>query len=520
MPKRLINKNIDIYNYPNELEDNLGSISLGDLHGNAIKLIHFLFRHKIIKFKPEISNFHEAYQQFVTIYEQYDDIVQEYLEIRTLLQLIQIKITNAQQRILDIEQKLSLAIDHQQEFSQSLLQLKKPIEANLQMAEKSKAGLEEKLSGLKTRLPSCIERFNKFMTQIEINDIKTLVRLLGDEVADRGSCDYFTLIILDFLYQNQIAIKIILSNHGYEFIHAYEKLVIGQPFKPKGYIGDIQIKSFWGIQLLLEQSAITQEELRSLVERAYKPTLKIIDYSLSEDGITLYSHAPIRFDSIRMAASQLGVTYNDSTKEALAETIDQLNAQLQIYMKNNMLHLLFENNEINDPTNMTDEERNASPLIYLVWNRWNESKEVENARPGKYNGYFVTYVHGHDPFQSPLTYVYNLDTLCGKYSRMGEEEQINKAFQFLTENRHTNVDKTASESLLRNISRYKVLDSDEYTLKHKIPKTSPELATDILDCKIKESLIKLSLLGKPKAVSGSLSVDQNTSIPNQAFLGK
>ncbi|HFK5878353.1 TPA: type IV secretion protein Dot, partial [Legionella pneumophila] len=80
--------------------------------------------------------------------------------------------------------------------------------------------------------------------------------------------------------------------------------------------------------------------------------------------------------------------------------------------------------------------------------------------------------------------------------------------------------KTASESLLRNISRYKVLDSDEYTLKHKIPKTSPELATDILDCKIKESLIKLSLLGKPKAVSGSLSVDQNTSIPNQASVGK
>ncbi|HEO1338507.1 TPA: type IV secretion protein Dot, partial [Legionella pneumophila] len=66
MPKRLINKNIDIYNYPNELEDNLGSISLGDLHGNAIKLIHFLFRHKIIKFKREICNFHEAYQQFVT----------------------------------------------------------------------------------------------------------------------------------------------------------------------------------------------------------------------------------------------------------------------------------------------------------------------------------------------------------------------------------------------------------------------------------------------------------------------
>ncbi|HAU2069655.1 TPA: type IV secretion protein Dot, partial [Legionella pneumophila] len=161
MPKRLINKNIDIYNYPNELEDNLGSISLGDLHGNAIKLIHFLFRHKIIKFKREICNFHEAYQQFVTIYEQYDDIVQEYLEIRTLLQLIQIKITNAKQRILDIDKKISLVTDNQKELSQSLLQLKKLVEANLQIAKINSADLEEKLSRLKARLPSCIERFNK-----------------------------------------------------------------------------------------------------------------------------------------------------------------------------------------------------------------------------------------------------------------------------------------------------------------------------------------------------------------------
>ncbi|HAU1319411.1 TPA: type IV secretion protein Dot [Legionella pneumophila] len=520
MPKRLINKNIDIYNYPNELEDNLGSISLGDLHGNAIKLIHFLFRHKIIKFKRGISNFHEAYQQFVTIYEQYDDIVQEYLEIRTLLQLIQIKITNAKQRILDIDKKISLIADNEQELSQSLLQLKKPVEANLQIAEINNADLEEKLSRLKARLPSCIERFNKFMEQIEIYDIKTLIRLLGDEVADRGSCDYLTLKILDFLYQNQIAINIVLSNHGYEFIHAYEKLVIGQPFKPKGDIGDIQIKSFWGIQLLLEQGAITQEELKGLVERVYKPTLKIIDYSLSEDGITLYSHAPIRFNSIRWAAAQLGVSYDDSTKEALAETIDQMNTQLQIYMKNNMLHLLFENNEINDLTNMKDEERKAWPLIYLIWNRWNESKEEENARPGRHNGYSIAYVHGHDPFQSQLVYVYNLDTLCGKDSRKHEEEQINKAFQFLTENRHTNVDKTASESLLRNVSRYKVLDSDEYTLKPKISKKLSGSLTDVLDYKISENLIKLSLLGKSKAVSGSLSVDQDISIANQVSLGK
>lgn len=519
MTKRLINKNIDIYSYPNELENNLGSISLGDLHGNSIKLIHFLFRHKIIKFKQEVKNIEEAYQQFVAIYELYGDLVQEYLEIRTLLQFTQVKITNAKQKILSTDKELLLEKGNGPEHSQPF-HLKKQAETNLQLAIANEVELEQKLSGLKERLSLCIEQFNQFMIKLEISDIKTAIRLIGDEVADRGNCDYFTLRILDFLYQNQVPMNIIFSNHGYEFIHAYEKLMVGQPFKPKGNIGDIQIKSFWGIQLLLEQGVISPNELTKLIDRTYKPTLKIMDYSLSKDGITLSSHAPIRFDSIRLVATYLGVSYDDSSKEALAATIDQMNNHFQVYIKSNKLHLLFENNEIKDLTNMTEEERVKWPLTYLIWNRWNESKETEDARPASHNGYYLTYVHGHDPFQSQLPYVYNLDTLCGKDSRKNEEEQANKAFQFLSENRYTNVDKTASEYLLRNILRYKVLDSDEHVLKVNASSKLPRSLEDTLDSKVNADLRKLSLLKKPDAASTPVSAERDFSTANKGVSGQ
>lgn len=504
MTKRLINKNVDIYSYPSEFENNLGSISLGDLHGNSIKLIHFLFRHKIIKFKQEVTNFQEAYQQFLTIYEQYGDIVQEYLEIRTLLQLAEVKKTNTKQKILSIDKELLLEKGIDTERSQSVSQLKKQLEVNLQTALTNEMRLEHQLTELKKKLPLCLDQFNQFMIKLEVNDIKTVLRLIGDEVADRGNCDYFTLRILDFLYQNQVPMNIVFSNHGYEFIYAYEKLMVGQPFKPKGNIGDIQTKSIWGIQLLLEQGVISQDELIRIIDRTYKPTLKLIDYSLSGDGITLYSHAPIRFDSIRLVAKHLGVTYDDSTQEALAATIDQINNHFQVFIKSNKLHLLFENNEIKDLTNMSEEERVKWPLTYLIWNRWNESKETEDARPAKHNGYNLTYVHGHDPFQSPLPHIYNLDTLCGKDSRKNEEEQINRAFQFLAENRDTIVDKTASEYLLRNISRYKVLDSDECTLNHKeVSKLKKLLAETLLESKINDNLREFGLFKRPDAASTS-----------------
>ncbi|CAM2875953.1 Dot/Icm T4SS effector Wip [Legionella anisa] len=495
MTNHLISKNVDIYKYPSEFEHNLGSITLGDLHGNPIKLIHFLFRHQIIQFKDEVTHVEETYQQFVTLYEQYGEILQEYLENHTLLQFTQIKIDNAKERIANLDKQLLEANKETQQY-QTLLQLRQQTLEKLQAVEEEQRKLKHKLSEPKNKLADCVAQFNHFMAQLRVCDNQTIVRLLGDEVADRGNSDYFTLRILNLLHRNHCPLTILVSNHGSEFIYAYEQLIAGHPFVPQGYIGDVQTPSFWGLKLLLDQEIVPHSELIHLVNERYKPTLKILDYTISEKGITLFSHAPIRFDAIELMAKSLGVNYDDSTSETLATTIDQINHQFQSYIENNTIHSLFHTDAIHDRTNMSEQERAAWPLIYLFWNRWDETKETETARPATHNGYTINYVHGHDGFQSTLAHIYNLDTLCGKEPRKTEDQHIEQAFRYLIENRNKIADKTPSEVYLRNVLRYKVLNSDEHCLEpNERKKQEPHIIppNNELDGSIK----KLSLLGRP-----------------------
>ncbi|CAO4844176.1 MAG: hypothetical protein CNLJKLNK_00293 [Holosporales bacterium] len=61
-----------------------------------------------------------------------------------------------------------------------------------------------------------------------------LFRLIGDEVSDRGNNDYYTLLMIEHFSRNGMNIEFIISNHGYDFIRAYED----QTFYPS--IGVIQ----------------------------------------------------------------------------------------------------------------------------------------------------------------------------------------------------------------------------------------------------------------------------------------
>ncbi|WP_454784498.1 Dot/Icm T4SS effector Wip [Legionella sp. WA2024007413] len=507
MTNHLINKNIDIYKFPNELQYNLGSITLGDLHGNPINLIHFLFRHQIIRFKDSVKNAETAYQQFVTLYEEYGGILEEYLEARTLLQLTQIKIDNAKERIAHLDKLLSVEGNNETQQYQALRQ--QTLE-KLQTAEKEHLKLNNKLTEPKDKLSHYVAQFNHFLEQIEVHDNQTMIRLLGDEIADRGNCDFFTLKILNLLQQNRCPLNILISNHGSEFLYAFEQLMAGKPFLPAGYIGDFQIPSFWGLKLLLENDIISHEELRRLVNECYKPTLKVLDYTISEQGITLFSHAPIRFDAIQLMAKSLGVNYDDSTAEALAATIERINHQFQFYLDSNSVHTLFHTDAIHDRTNMSEQERAAWPLVYLFWNRWDATKETETARPVIHNNYHITYVHGHDGFQSLLAHIFNLDTLCGKEARKTEEKQIEQVFRYILENRDKAVDKTTAEFYLRNVLRCKVLNSDEGPLAYK-ERNKARSQKILPDNELNSSIQKLSLLGRPVVPSPISFMELNTS---------
>ncbi len=246
-----------------------------------------------------------------------------------------------------------------------------------------------------------------------------------------------------------------------------------------------------------------------LINRSYKPALKLLDYSLSESGISLFSHAPIRFDHIGLLAKSLNVNYSDGTKEALAETIERVNQAFQSFAERNSITSLFHNNSNFDVTNMSEEDRIAWPVIYSIWNRWDEKKETESARPSRKNGYDIFYVHGHDMFQSLLAHVVNLDTLSGKGSRKSDLELINNAFQVILENKHKAFDQTAQDYILRNINRYKALNTDEYQL-------GALKTAEVLSKNINLSAIALSVLGGPMPQTlkqmGDTDVKQTNSL--------
>ena len=391
--------NVDIYHYPHEFEAHSGSVTIGDLHGNAIKLLHFLLRHGVIKFKDEISEPATYYHKFVTLYDQCGDITRLYLDNN----------------------------------HDSALQ----------------------------KLTEIIAQFNQLVSQLEIKNKSVLVRLLGDELADRGSNDYLTLRLLALLQENNIQITIIMSNHNSEFIKAYENLLQHNSFDPQGGIMPEQKCSLYGLKLLLDEGVLSQADLASLVNNTWQPALKILDYTLNEHGISLFTHAPVKFDIIQIISRHLGVNYHDSSKEILGTTIDHINARFQRILQENTAHDWLNTNKIDQPDKMTDAEINYAPLIYMIWNRWNASIDTANARPAVINKYQVCYVHGHDAFTSAFKHVINLDTPCGKQPRRELQRNIQRATQIVVNNGYERMLKADARQYLDNVTRYKVIDSDE-----------------------------------------------------------
>ncbi|KTD23485.1 Dot/Icm secretion system substrate [Legionella lansingensis] len=392
---KIIEKSVDIYQYPTELEENSHSITIGDLHGNVVKLAQFLLRHGVIQFKSGIDPI-AGYNVLVHIYETFGELAK--------------------------------------------LHLQRPY--------------------IREALTELVQQFNDFMCQLEIKN-KILVRLIGDEVADRGSCDYFTLRLIRFLHENDVKVTILISNHNSEFIAAYEHLFITNELRSLNFIINEQKYSFFGLKLLLDEEVISETEVKELVQIAYKPTLKILDYTLTADSIGIFSHAPTRFDVIKSLADYFGVVYEEANKEALAGTIDNINHSFKLAVKDNKVHEFF-----NIPWNIIVENLSAAeiaqwPLIYVTWNRWDAAKETQDARPAELHDYHIWYVHGHDNYKSQLPHVHNLDTYCGKEERKSERKRIKEAAQLLTTLPENSTLRSSVQNYLDEVHRYRVLITDE-----------------------------------------------------------
>ena len=305
-------------------------LTIGDLHGNAVKLIYFLIKQGILQFKQGIAD----YQKIIEIYNK-----------------------NA------LTQELTLQ----------------------DLAE-----------------------FNNILKQATVpeNASQALIRLIGDEVADRGNNDYFTLLVLKKLKENNIPTEIILSNHGAEFVRYYE-----DP-KCQIQINDKQISSLWGLQALIENNLVTSEEVQQLVNTAYKPSIKLLSYLVDSTTephtITLYSHAPIDRKMINNLVTyfnkELPATeqhiYSDLTVEGLTNAIDFINKEFEKLVIANQV---------------SDHLTAGQPISYAIWNR--NVVNIDRTAKDSNNAYGIRYVHGHvgeQPDDANTPHIVNLDTNLGR----------------------------------------------------------------------------------------------------------
>lgn len=409
---KYIDEKIEIYEYPTEFFGNSGSITIGDLHGNAVKLAHFLIRHGVMDFKEGLDK-EKEYEKFVKLYNEFGKIIYEIKDIEFKIRKKNREIENFDRIINGLSKEKEGLTSEQKAKLNSNIENKRKNQTEITQLERAKNILSKQL------LPPLLNKFNDFMEQLEVKDKDVLVRLIGDELADRGSCDYFMLRLFSFLHKNKVDVTTMVSNHSTEFVTAYERLVQGETFVSDNIVLDHQKPSFIGLKMLLDQNLITKKELTNITNDSYKPTLKLIDYTLDEKGIRLHTHAPVAFSIIEKLASKLKVDYDDSTKEKLADTIYRINQAFQEKLEANDVKQFFLDNdalmskEINTEK-MTEDQISQWPLMYLIWNRMNKEKDTLEARPSEHNGYIISYVHGHDPYESEFKHVTNLDTRSGK----------------------------------------------------------------------------------------------------------
>jgi hypothetical protein len=326
---------VDIYQLPNaDMKPEAGeAISVGDLHGNAIKLLFVLFKHGIASGLNEF----------------------EYIALK------HIYLTPVQ----------SLTIED-------------------------------------------LNTFDALLNRIQWNN-QNMIRLIGDEMADRGKNDYFTLKILEKMSKNKVPYEILFSNHGLEFIKAYEQDSL---LRYSSQLAPGQARSLQNLQRLVHGKKITTPEVRGIIDEAYKPHLKLISYALDPDPtnpkLTIFTHAPLGLDQIKGIAKLFNIKYEDNNIHQMTQTLDRINQAFQ------------EQHVMPQSINVKTRDNEQSELFNFAWNR--EYRGLQ--RPERHHNYCLHFAHGHDSAQKHVkrTNIHQLDNELGKYDQDGPIGQYDALF--------------------------------------------------------------------------------------------
>lgn len=387
MNKVVTQTNVDLYQCPKAIipPDPNNQLTLGDLHGNAIKLIFALIHGNILALSAI-----DDYDKLVEIYKKFPAPWAETEEL-----------------YLSGKNERGELFYPPQEF--------------IKQARRA----HETSSDYKVLTEEDLKFVRKIINEATIKDKSVrpaLFRLIGDTLADRGANDIYTLLILKKLVDTGVTFEILLSNHDIEFIESYEKE--GELEFSSHYTQLFQTASMLALQILIDKKLIDRGEVKELIDKYYKPNLKLLSYALNPDktAITIYSHAGIGLKTIEgLADKLLGLNYfyDDSTAEKLALTIEDINLAFQAKLNANQVHTLYDPDTMRTmsggkPINAMDSAMD-SPVEFIMWNRQygslhRPSKNIISNPPY----YKIDFVHGHDSNEETSKNIVNIDNVFGK----------------------------------------------------------------------------------------------------------
>lgn len=377
----------DLAVYPTELSTvtERDEVTIGDMHGNSLKFIYFLI-------KSGVMTLEHGESDYKTLYDIYTSQEREFVD-RTDPNLF----NNGEEKTYNCRN------------------------GACQGGELTKEQLE---------------RYREILSKAHFNPVAK-VRLIGDELCDRGNNDLLTTPIFDALKTNGVPYTINTSNHGLLAINAFLKLK-RTPVNPGITTCLIRTQenslvsalASLGIEIedrhnyypdtkpQMPPIQSVDEFLKSL-ENSYYPALKLIDYSFDDQGeVCLFTHALCDLSLIKEAVNHLNRTlgltlcFNDKTPLQLAKTIDAIN---EVVINEVVINKLLKGSldDIYDSINPDD---SPNPITKIMWAReFSDSANFTTSTEKK-----VTSIHGHvgqgftNLQQQGEKVSFNLDTNLGR----------------------------------------------------------------------------------------------------------
>lgn len=265
-----------------------------------------------------------------------------------------------------------------------------------------------------------LNQFKNCLSQIKLKKPSVFLRLIGDDLADRGLNDHLTLELFDCLKKLNAPFEVILSNHGFEFLKQFAKGLKSDELVLLYQGGDSSFgNSYYGLRNDLEKGLVSENDINKLMFESYLPNLKFLSYHITDDSnITIYSHAPIDPYKIQSLATLFDIEFRNGTVKELGETIDKINAEFARHMGNLTLMRSFMEMLKNNPEKFS-----------ILDNFINDRYDAVNALDSKMN-YKVQNIHGHVGERDVLavappgwTYV-NLDTDLGKTPKLSKHNYL------------------------------------------------------------------------------------------------